>query len=62
MESAGKNRGSEFVITLPLEQPAAARLQTAVLVVGLFDGAIAQYTRENCLAQTSVSTIRTIRG
>ena len=29
-ESAGKNRGSEFVITLPLEQPAAARLQAAL--------------------------------
>jgi signal transduction histidine kinase len=28
--SAGKNRGSEFVITLPLEQPAAARFQTAL--------------------------------
>ena len=26
-ESAGKHRGSEFTITLPLEQPAAARLQ-----------------------------------
>jgi signal transduction histidine kinase len=28
--SAGKNRGSEFVVTLPLEQPAAARFQTAL--------------------------------
>jgi signal transduction histidine kinase len=30
VESAGKNRGSEFVITLPIEQPAAARLQAAL--------------------------------
>lgn len=29
-ESAGKNRGSEFVITLPLKQPAAARFQAAL--------------------------------
>ena len=29
-ESAGKNRGSEFVITLPLEQPAAVRFQAAL--------------------------------
>jgi signal transduction histidine kinase len=29
-ESAGKNRGSEFVITLPLEQPAPARFQAAM--------------------------------
>jgi signal transduction histidine kinase len=29
-ESAGKNRGSEFVIELPLEQPAAARLQAVL--------------------------------
>lgn len=29
-ESAGKSRGSEFVITLPLEQPAAVRFQTAL--------------------------------
>jgi two-component system, sensor histidine kinase len=28
VESAGRNRGSEFVITLPLEQPAASRLQS----------------------------------
>jgi signal transduction histidine kinase len=27
VESAGQNRGSEFLVTLPLEQP-AARLQT----------------------------------
>jgi signal transduction histidine kinase len=30
VESAGKNRGSEFVITLPIEQPAAAHLQAAL--------------------------------
>jgi signal transduction histidine kinase len=28
--SAGKNRGSEFLVTLPLEQPAAARFQAAL--------------------------------
>jgi signal transduction histidine kinase len=28
VESRGKNRGSEFAITLPLEQPAATRLQS----------------------------------
>ena len=36
VESAGKNRGSEFVITLPLEQPATARLQAGP-VAGLFE-------------------------
>lgn len=30
VESAGKNRGSEFVVTLPLKQPAAARFQAAL--------------------------------
>jgi signal transduction histidine kinase len=30
VESAGKNRGSQFVISLPLEQPAAARFQAAL--------------------------------
>jgi signal transduction histidine kinase len=29
-KSAGRNRGSEFIITLPLEQPAAARFQAAL--------------------------------
>lgn len=29
VESAGANRGSEFIVTLPLEQPAAVQLQTA---------------------------------
>ncbi len=29
-ESAGRNRGSEFIMTLPLEQPAAVHLQTAL--------------------------------